>query len=561
MRNALMVTLVAVLAGSSAIAQSIAGEWQGTLKVGAQELRLVLHVGKNKRGALQATFDSVDQDAFGISVTSIAFKDSKLDFTIESIHGSYEGVLSADGKTIRGTWMQGTPLPLDFTLAHAKAVQPSDIDGTWLGALQAGAVKLRVVFHIFNTEYGLHATLDSPDQGAQGIPFSSVTRAGSHITMEAAVIGGKFEGTVDSTRTSIAGTWTQSGTSQALTLKRIKNTAQPQPVRPQNPKAPLPYRQEQVTFLNKKAGIRLAGTVTIPPGKGPFPAVALIAGSGPLTRDEPVMGHRPFLVLADYLTRRKIVVLRYDKRGVGQSGGNYATATTPDFASDAHAAFEYLRAQDEVNPHGVGLIGHSEGGEIAPMVAAEDRNVAFIVMLAGPSVPGDRLLVAQKVAILEAMGVSPARAEKEGEQERELLSLIENSRNGAALDNELRVKLRGQVPPAMLGAEIKQLRSPWFLYFIHYNPASTLARVKCPVLALIGAKDTQVPAKQNLPAIRSALLAGGNRNFEVEEMPGLNHLFQPARTGAPAEYGEIETTISPAALEKIYGWIAAQTGR
>jgi uncharacterized protein len=287
--------------------------------------------------------------------------------------------------------------------------------------------------------------------------------------------------------------------------------------------------------------------------------VALIAGSGRNNRNEEVMGHQVFLVLADYLTRKNIVVLRYDKRGIGQSGGNYATATTADFASDAEAAFTYLRTQPKVDPRKVGLIGHSEGGEIAPMIAARDRNVAFIVMMAGPGVPGGQILVEQARSISEAMGMGPEQAQKAAERERDIVAVIKNAKDNATLEKELRAKLDGKVPAARLATIIGRLDSPWFRYFVRYDPSTALKKVECPVLAMIGEKDTQVPAKQNLPAIRKALAAGGNKDFEVLEMPGLNHLFQPATTGAPAEYGQIETTIAPAALEKISSWTLKQT--
>lgn len=567
MSKALIFLAILAAAALPARAQNITGDWQGTLKVGTVGLHLVLHIKREKDGALKADFDSVDQNAYGIPITSIELKGTKLTFSADSIHSSYEGTIAPDGKSIKGTWTQGRPLPLDFTrmAKPTQPVKPSDIDGEWLGTLQAGAKKLRVVFRIFNTELGLRASFASIDQSPQRIPVSTVARKGPHITMEVQAIGGKFEGTINSDHTEMHGTWTQGSASLPLDLKLTKNASELQPPpRPQNPKGPLPYQQKNVTFKNKAAGIRLAGTITIPPGKGPFPAVVLIAGSGPNNRDETVDGHKPFLVLADYLTRRKIVVLRYDKRGVGQSGGSEATATTADFAADAEAAFEFLRKQPEVNPREVGLIGHSEGGEIAPMVAARDRRVAFIVTMAGPGVPGDQILVEQVFAISKAQGMSPAQAKKNADQEREIIALAEKYTSASELDQALKTKLHVQNPhltPAMLGNTSKVFESPWMRYFLRYNPAPTLEKVKCPVLALIGSKDTQVPAAQNLPAIRKALLAGGNKNFEVDEMPGLNHLFQPAKTGAPSEYYKIPTTISPVALKKISGWILKQTAR
>ena len=456
-------------------------------------------------------------------------------------------VLVANAQDVVGDW-QGT----------LKPAKPSDIDGAWMGTLDAGVMKLRVVFHITNTEDGLTATMDSPDQNAKGLPVTSVTRDGTSLKLEMKQIAGGFEGKISNDLTSIEGTWTQRGNALPLVLKRVKDAAELERPRPQNPVKPYPYRDEEVSYANPAASIEFAATLTIPPGKGPFPAVLLITGSGPHDRDEALMGHRPFLVLSDYLTRHGIAVLRADKRGVGKSGGNFATGTTADFATDAEAGVAYLRKRPEVNSHKIGLIGHSEGGIIAPMVAARNPDIAFIVMMAGSGVPGDEILVAQSRLIAEAAGQSLAEAEKNANQEREVLALVKNEKDSAALESDLRKKLAGKGPDGQVDAQIRALISPWFRYFLAYDPAGALRKVRCPVLALNGEKDLQVPPKLNLPAIRQALEEGGNKHFETDELPGLNHLFQTARTGAPSEYAEIEETMSPVALEKMAGWILNQ---
>jgi pimeloyl-ACP methyl ester carboxylesterase len=284
----------------------------------------------------------------------------------------------------------------------------------------------------------------------------------------------------------------------------------------------------------------------------------LIPGSGPHDRDETLLGHKVFLVLADYLTRKGIVVLRVDDRGVGKSTGNLADATTADLATDAEAGVAYLKTRSEVDPHKIGLIGHSEGGLIAPMVAARNADVAFIVMMAGPGVPGDEILVEQVLLISEASGASHDVAEKNATAEREVVTLVKQEKDNAVLEKDLREKLAGKIPEAQIDPTIKQLTSPWVRYFIAYDPAPALRKVKCPVLAINGEKDVQVPPKQNLPAIRRALEEGGNQHAEADELPGLNHLFQTAKTGVPSEYSEIEETMSPAAMEKIASWILKQ---
>ncbi len=564
MKRLLLVLTLALGAASVASAQNLAGDWQGTLKPAGAELRLVLHITKADDGSWKGTLDSVDQGANGIPVTSISLTESKLKFTMDSIHGSYDGTVNADATEISGTWTQGQSLPLDFKRTttpvksqHAPA-KASDIDGAWMGTLDAGTAKLRLVFHITNTADGLTATMDSLDQDMKGLPVTKVTRDGSSLKLELKQLGGVYEGTIDKDRESISGTWSQSGNSLPLQLKRVKDSAELEVPRPQNPTKPYPYREEEVSFENSGAGIKLAGTLTIPPGKGPFPAVVLVAGSGAHDRDEALMGHRPFLVLSDYLTRRGIAVLRYDKRGVGESGGTYATATTADFADDAEAGLAYLETRAEVDRRKIGLIGHSEGGMIAPLLAARNSSVAFIVMLAGPGIPGDELLVEQTLLIAEANGQTHETAEKAAGEERIILSLVKDETDSAVLEKKLREQLTGQVPEAQIGAAIKSTSSPWFRYFISYDPAATLRKVKCPVLAVIGSKDLQVPPEQNIPAIRKALGDAGNQKFEIDELPGLNHLFQTAKTGSPAEYAQIEETISPIALEKIAVWVAKQ---
>jgi hypothetical protein len=545
-------------------AQDVVGDWHGTLNPPGVELRLVLHITKGEGGELKATLDSVDQAANGIPVSAITVKDSQMNLTVEAVHGTYEGKVNSAATEIEGTWSQGQPLPLVFKRGALpakpapKPAKPSDIDGTWMGTLDAGAMKLRVVFHITNTEEGLTATMDSPDQNVKGLPVTSVTRDGASLKLDLKQIPGAFEGKIAKDLTTIEGTWTQGGGGFPLVLKQVKDAAELERRRPQNPVKPYPYRDEEVSYANPAASIKLAATLTIPPGQGPFPAVLLIVGSGPHDRDEALMGHRPFLVLADYLTRHGIAVLRADKRGVGKSGGNSATATTADFATDAEAGVAYLRGRPEVNPRKIGLVGHSEGGIIAPMVAARNADVAFIVMLAGTGVPGDQILVAQSRLIAEAAGKSPAEAEKNANEQRGVLALVKNEKDNAALESELRKRMAGKGSEAQVDAQIKVITSPWFRYFLTYDPAENLRKVWCPVLALNGEKDLQVSPALNLPAIRQALEQGGNKHFEADELPGLNHLFQTARTGAPSEYAEIEETMSPVALEKIADWILKQ---
>jgi uncharacterized protein len=550
-------------AGDAGAPETIVGDWAGALEAGGSRLRLVLHVTRGGDGSLKATLDSLDQGANGIPVSAIAVKDGTLSMKVDAVRGMYEGKVNAEATEIKGTWTQSMPLDLNFkrVVAGAQekeaAVAPSDIDGDWKGTLEAGGAKLRLLFHIKNTKDGLTATLDSLDQGAMGIPVSSVTRDGATLKILLKAIDGRFEGKISADLKAIDGTWTQRGNSLplVLTLGKGKDAAMAPPKRPQNPVRPLPYREEEVTYENKVQGDTLAGTLTIPPGAGPFTAVLLITGSGPQDRDETLLGHKPFLVLSDWLTRKGIEVLRVDDRGVGKSTGVFGTATTADFATDVEAGVAFLKTRPEVNAKKIGLIGHSEGGIIAPMVAARNADVGFIVMMAGSGVPGDQILVEQRKLIAEAGGVSKEQAEKDAVEERGVLALVVKEKDSPELEKDLKTKLGTDGNEAEMGAQVKTLTSPWFRYFLAYDPGPELRKVKCPVLVLSGEKDLQVPPAQNLPVIRKDLEDGGNTNFEVVELPGLNHLFQTATTGSPNEYARIEETMSPVALEKISGWI------
>lgn len=555
--------VVVVMAGLS-FAQDISGDWNGTLKINGAELRLVLHVTKNPDGTLKSTLDSIDQHANGIPVAVTTLKDSQLSLKIDAVNGTYDGKVNADASEIDGRWTQGTALELNFhrgAIAAKPAPKPAaatDIDGDWLGTIDAGLMKLRVVFHIVNTDQGLTATMDSLDQNAKGIPVTSVTRNGASLKFEVKSIGGNYDATISDDRAAINGTWAQMGKSFPLALKRLRSEAELVRPRPQMPVKPYPYREEEVSYENPKANIKLAGTITIPQGKGPFPAVLLMAGSGPNDRDETLMGHKPFLVLADYLTRKGIVVLRYDKRGVGRSGGDYGKAVMSDFASDGRAGVAFLKTRSEVDVHKIGIIGHSEGGVEGPMVAAEDPDVAFVVMMAGTGVRGDEILKAQQRLIEQSTGKTPAEIDQDAARQQQVFAILQKDEDDSAREKDLRAALTGRIPDAQLGMQVKILNSPWFRGFVAYDPAPTLTKLTCPVLAINGEKDLQVPADQNLPAIRKALAAGGNKNYEVDELPGLNHLFQDAKTGAISEYAEIEETMSPVVLEKVASWIAKQ---
>jgi uncharacterized protein len=429
-------------------------------------------------------------------------------------------------------------------------VLAQDIVDDWIGTLHAGTASLRILVHITRgTDGKLKADMDSLDQNAQGIPISSIELNKNKLTFTSTAVHGSYEGTVNAERTAIVGTFTQ-GVPMPLNFKRASTVDLAGPRRPQNPTKPYPYREEDLTYESPAAGIRIGATLTMPKGRGPFPAVVLITGSGQQDRDESLLGHKPFLVLADYLTRKGLAVLRSDDRGIGKSGGVFVTSTNADFANDTEAAIQYLKTRREIDTKRIGLIGHSGGGIIAPMVAARRRDVAFVVLMAGPGVRGDQVIIEQVIAAAEAEGVSHAAALEKGKTQRRVEDVTMQGYADAALKEKLRPILGAKTDTV-----VPQFTTPWHREFLSYDPAPALRKVSCPVLAMIGQKDVQVLPNVNLPAIRKALQDGGNKRFEVVEMPSLNHLFQTARTGAVSEYGKIEETISPLALEKIAAWI------
>ena len=443
-----------------------------------------------------------------------------------------------------------------------------DITGQWNGVLKVQGMQLRLVFNISKTDTGYSSTMDSPDQGAKGIPVSTTTFENPKINLEVAAARIAYEGELKDNE--IVGIFKQAGQEFPMNLSR-KAIEKEVVKRPQEPKEPYPYYTEEVTFQNPKANVSLAGTLTLPKKEGVFPVVVLISGSGPQDRNEELLGHKPFLVISDYFTKNGIAVLRYDDRGVGQSKGDFESATSEDFATDVESAIAYLKTRKEINKKKIGLAGHSEGGTIAPMVAAKSKDVNFIVLLAGTGIQGDKLLLLQQEAIAKASGVSEDKIKESAEINTKVVDIINQSTDNQKLKTDLTNLIseslkdlkaedipNGMSKDDFIAAQVNEISSPWMQFFIKYNPAPTLEKVKCPVLAVNGSKDLQVPAKENLSAIENALKKGGNTHVTIREYPNLNHLFQECKTGAPTEYAQIEQTFSPLALDLITKWIKGQ---
>jgi hypothetical protein len=465
-----------------------------------------------------------------------------------------------------------TLLYITFSAAIAQTSADSSIVGLWQGTLDAGGTKLRIVFHIAKAEDGKFvSTLDSPDQGASGIPVSSTTVSGDSVVLTVIAIGGSYNGRISSDKSAIEGKWSQGGASLSLQLNRA--TTEVKINRPQEPKPPFPYKAEEVSYENTIQKIKLSGTLTLPDSRGQFPAVILITGSGPENRDEAILGHKPFLVIADYLTRRGIAVLRVDDRGIGGSTGSTMNSTTADFSTDVLAGINFLKKRSDINSHKIGLIGHSEGGIIAPLVASQSKDVAFIVMLAGTGLPGEEILRMQTRLIEEADSTPKEKISQDVRHIEKICSIIKSGKDSIAIADQLRSYLKstiaewgadflksGMDPEKAIDNQINQFDLPWFRYFITYDPIPALEKVKCPVLAIDGTLDLQVPPKEDLEKIEEALRKGGNNHATIKLMPGLNHLFQDAKTGSPNEYAKIEETFSPTALKVMGDWIENNIG-
>ncbi len=555
--------------------------WHGTLQAGPARLRLQFAWQAGDGGGWQGNITSLDQGNIKIPLTSIQFQDGQWTLKAQSVGGSFVGAASEDQQSLQGTWKQNGmefPLQLKKGLFADADKEAGKLVDAWRGSIDVAGQKLELQVRRLQNEDGEEEVLfDSLTQQAMGVA-ATLDVDGTDVTLRVPAIMGKFTGKLNDAGDQATGTWEQLGNKFPLELRKVEQAAEATPLeRPQNPKKPYPYREEDARFKNSKAGIVLVGTLTLPAEKGPgYPAVVLVSGSGPQDRDESLMGHKPFLVIADYLTRQGIAVLRYDDRGNGASEGEFGTATTRDFADDAAAAVDFLKSHPEVDGGRIGIIGHSEGGLIAPIVASElIPDLAHIVLLAGPGVDGGVILDTQVRAIQEAMG---SENEMIGEQGARLAKIVQAIRDNiseeafarlieeqleasqpqdaaAEPEEDEAARLAKNASESLSRLQLQQMSTPWFRYFITYDPIPALEKVSCPVLALNGEKDLQVVVDVNLPAIEAALQRGGNTGSRCVRLAGLNHLFQECTTGSPMEYQMISQTCAPEALEIMAAWI------
>ena len=452
-------------------------------------------------------------------------------------------------------------------LVHGQ-VGKDQVAGSWLGILDAGQINLRLIFNLSQEgETDLEATLDSPDQGARGVALGEVSLEGDSLTIEAPMLRGSYKGKFTSS-THIQGTWYQAGRSFDLPLDRLDSAFVLN--RPQEPHPPFPYREEEVRFKQILEGFTLAGTLTLPEGDGPFPAVVLVTGSGSQNRDEEIFGHRPFLVLADHLTRNGIAVLRYDDRGVAASGGMASGSTTADHSVDARSAVDYLLSRSDIDSSMTGIIGHSEGGLIAFMLASECEDISFIISLAGPGVDGKTILLEQSEYISRLNGISESIVQDNRMVMEKVYDLMVSNESHQSWAEEVTKYISSYY--SSIGdrryseEDIEQIRNNllnsipgasyvWMRYFVMSDPSTCFSSIACPVLALNGGKDCQVLAERNINAIKKGFESAGNKKVTTMILPGLNHLFQNCKSGLPSEYNLIEETFDPRALELISGWI------
>ncbi len=460
-----------------------------------------------------------------------------------------------------------------FSFADEKTEQTKKTQkalfGYWEGTLKAGLLKLRMGLTFEKAKDGkLSGTMSSIDQGGKKLKIDDITIDGKKVVLRWKLLKVSFEGTLDEQGKELAGRWEQAGTAFDLTFaKKKKPTAL---VRPQEPKKPYPYTTKKAMFENKKAKIKLVGELTLPKGAGPHPVAILLSGSGPQNKDGEVLTHKPLLVLADHLTRKGIATLRWADRGVDGSGGSYFRSTTQDLASDVLAAIVYLKEQKAIDSKHIGVVGHSEGGQLAPLAASQSKDVAFVVMLAGPALPGEEVLYLQGAALVKAMGGDDTALRRQRQAQEMIFKIARSSKTFEAAKKKfekefakLLKKLPKEEQEAAKGQEgstlgqLGRVMTPWFRSFLDHDPRPALKKMKCPVLALYGSLDLQVTPKDNIAALKKAL--GKDRNdVTIREIPKINHMFQPAKTGLVDEYNQIEETMAPKVLNIISDWIRKQ---
>lgn len=548
----------------SATPESIDGDWHGTASTPQGDLVLIVRFqseGSGHSGTLESPHQAPGQL---IPLQEPVVADGVLTFAIPAIAASFRGTWAEQAWV--GTLNQQVAMPLTLKRGlPAPAAVIEGLDGTWNGTLRRNEVNLRLVLRIETGAQGTIARLDSPDMGALDLPVMEPVRDGSRLRFRVPAASVTYDAVLDDGDQRLHGTWQRLGQDDVeVSFVRITDaTARTTRQRPQTPTPPFPYLTRDVHYDNPEAaGVRLAGTLSLPQGPGPFPAVVLISGSGPQDRNETVFGHQPFAVLADHLTRQGIAVLRHDDRGVAGSTGDHGAATSADFATDANASVRFLQQQPEIAADAIGLVGHSEGGMIAPLAAISNPDIAFLVLLAAPGTDTAHLAESQRRLLGLSQGISEESLARSAPYLQRINGIIAAADDpaeayaqlDAALDQDTLDKLG--IAPSQRALWLQQAARPWHHYFLRYDARQVLADVRIPVLALNGSLDHQVPADENLAAIAAAL--AHNPDTTTRLLDGLNHMFQTATTGAIGEYADIPETFAPAAMIHISDWINAR---
>lgn len=562
----LLTLLTSTLFGAAFAQDALQGDWQGQIGPGSLNLSVVVHFSEDD-GVLAGSIDIPAQGAEGVPLELLEATDEGATFVIQGVPGNatFEGRLEND--TLAGTFSQGgQDFPFELSRQpEGGASGPASVPallGDWQGTIDPGGVDQRVGLSFTDADGILQGSISFPDQGAT-LPLRIETASETELrfVIEGAPGDQRFTGRLEGNQ--LTGEFSVSGQSFAATLERGEAASIR---RPQEPQPPFPYATEEVTVPS--GGVELAGTLSLPEGKGPFPAVFFITGSGPQDRDETLYGHKPFLLLADTLTRAGFATLRLDDRGVGGSGGDFEEAGYEDFAADATAGLEYLRAHPQVDPARVGFLAHSEGGFVAPLAIARGAEAAFFIAIAGPAVPGIEVLELQNRLIYQSLGADGEMIDAQLAYLEELHAAIAENRleDARQLTREQLEAFTGEQPLSdeqreqVIEAQVASLDAAWYRDLITFDPQPYLRQVQVPTLAIYGKLDLQVPAVQSSGVMEGLLRRAGNEDVTVVSLGDANHLMQPSIAGEFPEYGRIETTMKPEVLELITDWLTERFG-
>lgn len=456
-------------------------------------------------------------------------------------------------------------VPILILFLHTSVQAQKDIKGDWNGYIDLTTSKLEIIVKFTHDDTGYNGSIDIPDQSAYGLKLSKVVYNAPDISfvLEVPNAPANFKGV--HLGDSISGEFLQASFKGTFYLSS-------KPREEDKEKSDASFKEEEIKFSN--GDITFAGTLTLPLKEGKHPAAILITGSGPQNRDENILGFKIFKIIAEHLSANGIAVLRYDDRGVAESTGKSVDeSTSEEFAEDVSAAMEFLRKRNDINPEQIGLIGHSEGGIVAPLTASKRTDVAFIVSIAGTGVNGAEIILEQTKLISLANGEDSARVNKDYDETKVALYMIVNGASGEDLKSLIKKSAEeqfdnlGETEKSKITDKsewvnektdnaYKTLTSTWMKYFLKHDPAETWKKITCPVLALFGGLDLQVSVLQNEEPVRLALTEAGNKDFEIKVFPKANHLFQEAKTGSTSEYSVLKKEFIDGFLDYILDWIS-----